>query len=99
MDDIKNTALGAANTESGKTNKSEPSVSELEAKVKSAQAMGPMSLTPEPKIEENKPLDLRTEMFMLNVLRRSMSKLNVYKDTKYDILSDMISQCAGVNEE
>lgn len=98
MEDIKNTALGATNTEDGKSNKSESSVSELGEKVKRAKVAEPIFLTPEPKFEGLRPLDIRTEMFMLDALQLAMSKLKVYKDTKYDILADMISQCAEANE-
>lgn len=99
MEDIKNTALGATNTESGKSNKSEPSVSELMEKVKSAQAEDPFPLGAPLVKEPTPPLDLRTEMFMLSEFMKALdNQYSVDSRTKYDILSAMISKCAGANE-
>lgn len=93
MKEEKETAPGATNTESGNPKESEPSLSDITEKVKQSQAMG-LQMTPGIDIAHPHPLDFRTEMFMLEALKKSMGRLNVYKDTKYDILSDMISQCA-----
>lgn len=97
MKNEKETALGAENTESGKVNESDSSLSELEAKVKRSQAMGPMLSLREPTTA--RPiLDLRTEIFMLNELRRVLNvQYSVDTGVKYDIVATLISKCAEAN--
>lgn len=94
MENIKNTALGVTSTEDGKENNSEHSVSELGEKVKYAQAMG---LQPVPESKAVTPLDLRTEMFMLNTLRVSIDKEYITPEERYGILGRVISKCAEAN--
>jgi len=93
MKNEKETALGAENTESGKANESDSSLSELEAKVKRSQAMGPMLSLREPTTA--RPiLDLRTEMFMLNQLKTALARQYSMSDsTRYEIFSGVLEGC------
>lgn len=90
MENIKNTALGAANTESGKTSESKSSVSALGEEVKHAQAMG---LQPEPESKAVPSLDLRTEMFMLDSVCTAMYNTCLTDSERYKVLSFLIEKC------
>lgn len=50
------------------------------------------------KVKSAPPLDLYTEMFMLNVVQKTLRRLYVDKDTRWEILPDLISGCAEANE-
>lgn len=97
MKNEKETALGAENTESGKVNESDSSLSELEAKVKRSQAMGPVLSLREPTTA--RPMfDLRTEMFMLNQLKTALARQYSMSDsTRYEIFSGVFEGCLEAN--
>jgi hypothetical protein len=96
LKDEKETTPGAANTESGQTKESEPSVPDISEKVKMAQMAGMPFCMPEIKVAHS--LDVHTEMFMLDALRESLNKNRIldYRD-KWDILSGLIGACTEAN--
>ena len=49
------------------------------------------------KVKSAHPLDLRTEMFMLNELTAALSSQFVSDDRKWHIISGLISKCAEAN--
>lgn len=96
MESEKKATNGAANTEGGKENNSNPSLSDLSEKVKHAKVNGILPEAPGPKSAP--PLDLRTEMFMLNELRRVLEKqYGLDSNAKYSMLSALIARCAEAN--
>lgn len=91
------TASGATNTESGKPNESEHSVPDIEEKVKRAKVEDPFPTASESR--EAPPLDLRTEMFMLNEVKEILEDHFCIDSTdKFSIISRLISACEDVNE-
>lgn len=50
------------------------------------------------KVKSTPQLDLRTEIFVLDVLAQTLNRLYVDKDKRYDILSYVLSKCEEANE-
>ncbi len=98
MKEEKETALGAANTEDGKSKESESSVSELGEKVKLCKGYGGVTYPFTEWHYAVPPLDLRTEMFMLDVVRVAMARIRLQSSERYDIISSLIVNCTEANE-
>lgn len=96
MKEEKEAASGATNTGNGQTKESEPSVSDISEKVKQSQAMGAMVFGPVPKPKVTFSLDHRTEMFMLDTIRKSLDSSFIDPHEKWGIMSKLIMACAGV---
>lgn len=96
----KETAPGVTGTESGQSKESESSVSELGEKVKSAKFEDPFPFGAPPVRKPAPPLDLRTEMFMLNSVKEILGMCyGISKEDKYGVLCDLISKCAEANAD
>lgn len=95
MKDEKEATSGATNTESGHTKETEPSVPDFAEEVKMAQMAGIPFCSP--KIKVSHPLDVRTEMFMLDALRESLDAHLVADSYKWNVISSVIASCTEAN--